>query len=184
MEPVPGLERFFDAAERLVADQGPGAAAFAGIGDHLRTLAADSTLIDGARLDALHQASAQATILGHGPKGSTLMLACFSAEAATPVHNHNSWGVICVIRGRDRHMLWARQDDASQPGQAELRIMETRELGPGDVVWFPDTPGDIHSQQGIGGAAWELVYFGRDPNARPRLYFDPARGRVEQRAAV
>jgi hypothetical protein len=42
----------------------------------------------------------------------------------------------------------------------------------------------IHSQQGIGEAAWELVYFGRHPNARPRLYFDPASGRVEERAAV
>jgi predicted metal-dependent enzyme (double-stranded beta helix superfamily) len=184
MKPVSGLERFFDAAERLVADHGPVPTTFERIGDHLRTLAADPTLIDEARLQALHQASAQATILGHGPKGSTLMLGRFTAEAPTPVHNHNSWGVICVIRGRDRHIRWARQDDGSEPGQAELRIMETRELGPGDVAWFPDAPGDIHSQQGIGEAAWELVYFGRDPNARPRLYFDPLHGRVEQRAAV
>jgi predicted metal-dependent enzyme (double-stranded beta helix superfamily) len=184
MEPVSGLERFFDAAERLVADHGPAPTTFERIGDHLRRLAADPTLIDKVRLKALHQASAQATILGHGPKGSTLMLGRFTAEAPTPVHNHNSWGVICVIRGRDRHVLWARQDDGSQPGQAELRIMETRELGPGDVAWFPDAPGDIHSQQGIGEAAWELVYFGRDPNARQRLYFDPYRGRVEERAAV
>ena len=165
MEPVSGLEPFFDAAERLVADHGPAPATFERIGDHLRRLAADPTLIDTARLQALHQASAQATILGHGPKGSTLMLGRFGAEAPTPVHNHNSWGVICVIRGRDRHVLWARQDDGSQPGQAELRITETRELGPGDIAWFPDRPGDIHSQQGIGEAAWELVYFGRDPNA-------------------
>jgi predicted metal-dependent enzyme (double-stranded beta helix superfamily) len=184
MEPGSGLERFFDAAERLVADHGPGPRTFALIGDHLRALAADPTLIDDARLDALHQASAQATILGRGPKGSTLMLGRFSAEAPTPVHSHNSWGVICVIRGRDRHTRWARQDDGSQSGQAEIRIIETRELGPGDVAWFPDAPGDIHSQQGIGEAAWELVYFGRDPNARPRLYFDPDRGRVEERAAV
>ena len=184
MEPVSGLERFFDAAERLVADHGPGPATFERIGHHLRALAADPNLIAKARLDALHQASAQATILGHGPKGSTLMLGRFSAEAPTPVHNHNSWGVICVIRGHDRHILWGRQDDGSQPGQAELRIIETRELGPGDVAWFPDVPGDIHSQQGIGEAAWELVYFGRDPNARRRLYFDPDRGRVEERAAV
>jgi hypothetical protein len=42
----------------------------------------------------------------------------------------------------------------------------------------------IHSQQGIGELAWELVYFGRDPNVRPRLYFDPEKGRVEERAAV
>ena len=184
MEPGSGLEPFFDAAERLAADHGPGATAFAQIGEHLRTLAADPTLIDDVRLRALHQASAQATILGHGPKGSTLMLGRFAAEAPTPVHNHNSWGVICVIRGRDRHIVWARQDDGSRLGQAELRIVGTRELEPGDVAWFPDVPGDIHSQQGIGEAAWELVYFGRDPNARPRLYFDPDHGRVEERSAV
>jgi predicted metal-dependent enzyme (double-stranded beta helix superfamily) len=184
MEPVSGLEPFFDAAERLVADLGPVPAAFAQIGEHLRTLSTDQTLIDQSRLDRLHQSSAQATILGRGPKGSTLMLGRFSAEAPTPVHNHNSWGVMCVIRGRDRHVLWARHDDGSQPGQANLRIVETRELGPGDVTWFPDVPGDIHSQQGIDEAAWELVYFGRDPMARRRLYFDPDHGRVEERAAV
>ena len=184
MERVSGLERFFDAAERLVADHGPGAATFAGIGDHLRELAADPTLIVKARLDALHQARAQATILGHGPAGSTLMLGRFSAESPTPVHNHNSWGVLCVVRGRDRHIVWRRQDDGSKVGRAQLEIIETRELAPGDVAWFPDVPGDIHSQQGIGEAAWELVYFGRDPNARPRMYFDPETGRVEERAAV
>jgi len=184
MEPAPGFERFFDTAERLVADLGPTPAAFARLGDLLRILAADRTLIDESRLGALHQTSAQATILGHGPTGSTLMLSRFSAEAPTPVHNHNSWGVLCVVRGRDRHILWRRQDDGRQAGQAQLQIIETRELDPGDVAWFPDVPADIHSQQGIGEAVWELVYFGRDPNARPRLYFEPDTGRVEERPAI
>jgi predicted metal-dependent enzyme (double-stranded beta helix superfamily) len=182
--PAAGLEQFFDRAERLVAHLGPSPVAFARIGDLLRIVAANAALLDESRLAALHHSSAQATILGHGPRGSTLMLGRFSAEAPTPVHNHNSWGVLCVIRGRDRHILWARQDDGSQVDKAQVRIIQTRELGPGDVAWFPEVPGDIHSQQGIGEAAWELVYFGRDPNARPRLYFDPDTGRVEQRAAV
>lgn len=184
MELTGDLERFFEAAEQLVVDHGQSPATFARIGDLLRILAADRDLIDQTRLDALHQSSAQAAILGHGAMGSTLMLGRFSAEAATPVHNHNSWGVVCVLRGRDRHILWARQDDGSRPGEAQLRIIETRELNPGDVAWFPDVPGDIHSQQGIGETAWELVYFGRDPMALPRLYFDPDRGRVEERAAL
>jgi predicted metal-dependent enzyme (double-stranded beta helix superfamily) len=184
MEPAAGLQGFFETAEQLVADQGPSAGAFRRVGDLLRIVAAERALLDESKFGALHQSSAQATILGHGPKGSTLMLGRFSAEAPTPVHNHNSWGVLCVMRGRDRHILWARQDDGSRPEQAQLRIIETRELGPGDVAWFPDVPGDIHSQQGIGEAAWELVYFGRDPMALPRLYFDPESGRVEERAAV
>src|SRR5436305_4421139 len=169
MEPVAGFERFFDTAERLVADLGPAPAAFGRLGDILRMLAADRALIDESKLGALHQSSAQATILGYGPTGSTLMLSRFSAEAPTPVHNHNSWGVLCVIRGRDRHILWAREDDGSTAGRARLRVVETRELGPGDTLWFPDAPGDIHSQQGIGGDAWELAYFARDPTTRSRL---------------
>jgi predicted metal-dependent enzyme (double-stranded beta helix superfamily) len=184
VEPALRLARFFDSADRLVADHGPNPAAFSRIGDLLRTLAADRIVNDESELGALHRSSAQATILGHGPKGSTLMLGRFSPAAPTPVHNHNSWGVICVISGRDRHVLWARQDEGSQPGQASLRIIQTRELGPGDIAWFPDVPGDIHSQQGIGAVASELVFFGRDPNARPRLYFDPDSGRIEERAAI
>src|SRR2546421_12004359 len=147
MEPAAGFERFFDTAERLVADLGPTPAAFARLGDLLRILAADRTLIDESRLGALHQTSAQATILGRGPTGSTLMLGRFSAEAPTPVHNHNSWGVLCVMRGRDRHILWRRQDDGQQAVQAQLQIIETLALDPGDVALFPAIPGGLYRQQ-------------------------------------
>ena len=184
MTPASGFEQFLRTAEDLLAKHGPGADTFARVGSLLRPLAADPMLIDPARLAALHDSSAGFSILGHGNGGSTLMLARFRADAPTPVHNHNSWGVICVIRGRDRHILWAREDDGSQPGQARVRVVESRELGPGDVAWFPDPPADIHSQQGIGGDAWELVYFARDPTTGSRLYFDPERERVEERAPV
>ena len=184
MKSEPGLEQFFRAAEDLLAEQGPGAEMFARVGTLLRPLAADPNLIDPSRLAALHDSSAGFTILGHGQGGSTLMLARFPADAPTPVHNHTSWGVICVIRGRDRHLLWAREDDGSRPGRARLRVIDSRELGPGAIAWFPDAPGDIHSQQGIGGDAWELVYFARDPTTRARLYFDPEHERVEERSPV
>ena len=177
------LEQFLGAAEALVAKHGPGPDAFGRIETLLRPFAADPTLVDSPRLAELHNSTAGFTILGQGIGGSTLMLARFIPDAPTPVHNHNSWGVICVIRGRDRHILWARQDDGSVPGRARLRVVESRELGPGDTLWFPDAPHDIHSQQGLGGDAWELAYFARDPTTRPRLYFDPDHGLVEERAA-
>jgi predicted metal-dependent enzyme (double-stranded beta helix superfamily) len=184
VEPESSLAVFFRAAEGLVTEHGPGPAAFARIGNLLRPLAADPTLVDAPRLAALHDSTAGFGILGRDNRGSTLMLARFSAEAPTPVHNHNSWGVICLIRGRDRHTLWAREDDGARQGRARLRVVESRELGPGDTAWIPAAPADIHSQQGIGGDAWELVYFERDPTTQPRLYFDPDRGLVEERAPV
>ena len=107
------------------------------------------------------------------PDGTlALMLARFPHESETPIHNHNSWGVVCVVAGRDRYVTWQRLDDASRAGHAQVRVASERVLDPGDVVHFADSPEDIHSQQGVGAPVWELVFFGRDPNVKPRLYFD------------
>jgi hypothetical protein len=182
--PPSRLASFFERAERLTAAAGPTPESFGRIGGWLRDLSRDPGLIDEAKLAALHQSAAGFTILGRGPTGSTLMLARFPPEAPTPIHNHNSWAVLCVIRGRDRHIQWAREDDGSVPGHARVRPLESRELGPGDTAWLPPPPGDLHSQQGIDQPSWEFVYFGRDPNAAPRLYFDADHGLVEERSPV
>jgi hypothetical protein len=57
-------------------------------------------------------------------------------------------------------------------------VAETKELGAGEIEFIDDPPRDIHRQQGIGGHVFELVLFGRDPDATPRTYFDPETGAV------
>ena len=102
------------------------------------------------------------------------MLARFPPDRATPIHDHGTWGLLCVARGTDRYVHWERLDDGSQTGHAELQIAFERTLGPGDVVSWLDPPGDIHSQQGHDGeTAFELVFFGRNPMSSVRHYFDP-----------
>jgi predicted metal-dependent enzyme (double-stranded beta helix superfamily) len=172
-----------DVAE-LLAVAPLNAETFASIGALLRRLAADPDLVTGAHLDALHGTGAAATIIARHPAGPVLMLARFPQEAPTPVHNHNSWGVACVVSGRDEYVRWERLDDGADAGAATVRAAETLELGHGDVVWFGEPPDDIHSQQGIGEAAWELVLFGRDPDAQPRAYFNPKTGSVTQARAT
>jgi len=169
---------FMAEAASLVAERGAGPAAYAEIGAMLGRLAARGDLVDGERLAGLHDSSAAAAIIGRHEDGSVLMLARFPQEAPTPVHNHNSWGVLRVLRGRDRYERWTRMDDGAEAGRADLRLEEEVALAPGDVVWFDGPPGDLHAQQGIGAPVWELVYFGRDPNAAPRAYFDPSTGAV------
>ena len=113
-----------------------------------------------------------------------LMLARFPHESETPIHNHHSWGVVCVVAGRDRYVSWQRLDDASRAGHAHVRVAWERVLDAGDVVHFADGPGDIHSQQGVGAPVWELVFFGRDPNVKPRLYFDAKEQTVRAAPAI
>jgi nitrilase len=176
------MDDFFEQAAAAVARTGPGNEAFAAVGDLLRGLAAKADLVapeaTRAGLRTLHGSGAASTILGEGADGSVLMLARFPSDAPTPVHNHNSWGVVCVLEGRDRYLSWRRLDDGSDPGHARVELAEERELGPLDVVWFDPPPQDIHSQQGIGGDVWELVYFGANPNLAPRAYFEPDTGTV------
>lgn len=163
-------------ASRLLAAGGPTAANRTAIADEIRRLGAEYLPRDTASLASLHGSGAAATVLARAPEGPVLMLARFPADAPTPVHNHNSWGIVCVIAGRDRYLRWTRLDDGSDPDRARLVVAETKELGPGDTEFIDDPPGDIHSQQGIDGPVWELVLFGRDPDAAPRTYFEPETG--------
>lgn len=178
----PAVQAFVEAAEALVARDRFGSAA-ALICERLRELGQDPDILE-AELATLHGSGAAATAIGRGRAGSVLMLARFLPDAETPVHNHNTWGVVCVVRGRDRYRRWERLDDGSDPHHARLQLAEERELAAGEVITFGAPPHDIHSQQGIGEAAWELVYFGNDPNAQPRSYFDTAAGTVRQASAM
>jgi predicted metal-dependent enzyme (double-stranded beta helix superfamily) len=171
-------------AVHILEARGETPEAFEAIGARLRELAAQPDLLSEEGYEGLHGSGAGFQIIARDPSGPVLMLARFPAGAPTPVHNHNSWGVACVARGRDRYVRWERMDDGSEPGRADLRLAEQRDLGPGDVVWFGEPPEDIHSQQGVGEAVWELVFFGRDPNAVPRSYFDPKVGVVTSAPAT
>lgn len=170
-------EAFVADAQALLRRLGATDAGFAAVAERLRRLAAEPSILDRAELAGLH-GSAGATILCEGADGSALMLACFPPEEQTPVHNHNSWGIVCVVRGTDRYLRWEREDDGSDPARARLRMADERTLRTGEVLWFHEPPHDIHSQQGIDAPAWELVYFGRNPNTLPRAYFDPEAGMV------
>lgn len=176
---------FVRDAERILDIHGPTPAGFDAIGDRLRNLGRQPGLITDEHLESLHGSGSSATILVESnDHHCALMLARFPAEAPTPVHDHNSWGVACVVRGRDRYLRWERHDDGADPHHADVRLAEERVLETGDVVWFGPPPHDIHSQQGIGDAAWELVFFGTNPNTRPRAYYDPESGYVEHAPAT
>jgi predicted metal-dependent enzyme (double-stranded beta helix superfamily) len=154
------------AAMEALAREGQTPRGFAAVGELLRELSKEPSLLSHQRMRELHGSAASAATIARGDGGEILMLARFPHEAPTPIHNHNSWGVICIVRGRDRHTAWTRDGDGS------VVRGEDRVLDEGDVFWFGPPPDDIHSQQGIGDAAWELVFFGHDPDASPRTYYD------------
>ena len=165
-------------AQRVLGDQGPNERTFPLGVDCLRALGQAAGLKEHVHLRPLHQGTAAGNVLAsQGRHGITLFLARLGPEALTPVHDHGTWGIAYVFEGRDRYLRWSRQDKTGDPGRVPLRLEYERILAPGDTEWFVP-PGDIHSQQGEGGYAWELILFGKDITQFPRRYFDPHTGRV------
>jgi predicted metal-dependent enzyme (double-stranded beta helix superfamily) len=122
-------------------------------------------------MSALHHGTATFTVLQTDPDGLTLMLARFTPEE-TPVHDHSSWGVACVVNGRDRYRHWQLEPSG------EVKVKFELVLEPGSFVTWLDPPGDIHSQQGIDGDAIELVLFGKNVTTIERNYFDAETGKA------
>jgi predicted metal-dependent enzyme (double-stranded beta helix superfamily) len=139
-----------------------------------RLLAEESrrpAFVPDAGMQSLHGSDSTFTILQSDEDGLTLMLARFPSYQETPVHDHGSWGVACVVQGRDRYRHFRMVD-------GKVSLLYEKELEPGSFVTWPGPPDDIHSQQGIGEAALELVLFGKDVTRIPRHYHDLETGQV------
>src|SRR5919205_837727 len=116
------IAEFIAEVKELVPPDGsdPGPAGRERIGAALKRLALNPDILAATGLPTQRQGTHGMDIRGgeihKEPNGTlALMLARFPHESETPVHNHNSWGVVCVVRGRDRYVHWKRLDDGSQP---------------------------------------------------------------------
>lgn len=181
----PALIRAFHERALVLLDREDTNAARQKIAHLLRELSRRPDILPAVELERLHDAGTTATILHQGPGGrGALMLLRLPSERATPIHNHHSWGVACVVQGTNRYWRWERLDDLQDPDRAEVRLVEVFEHGPGEYAMWGDPPQDLHAQQGVGEAAYEFVFFGRNPNLQPRSYFDPETGVITHAAAT
>jgi predicted metal-dependent enzyme (double-stranded beta helix superfamily) len=113
----------------------------------------------------------------HAEPDNTLIVSVsqFSHEKPTPVHTHNTWGVLCGYKGEDQYVQYDRVDDGSREGYAELKEVVNRTISRGDAVWWLNYPHDIHQQQALGDEpSWELLLMGKSTSGIERLHFDPA----------
>jgi len=142
------------------------------VGRLLAEASAEPGFIPQTQMGSLHGGEATSAVLQTDPDGLTLMLSKFSPQKETPVHDHNSWGIACIVQGTDRYRHWHHDDEG------RLKILYEKELGPGSFVTWLDPPHDIHSQQGVGEPALELVLFGKNVMTIARNYYNPETGEV------
>jgi predicted metal-dependent enzyme (double-stranded beta helix superfamily) len=171
MHETTSIDAFMEEARKLLAD-GATDERLGQIGRRLAEVGRDPGFVAASDMRQMHGSDSSFHVLRSDPDGLTLVLGRFSAKAETPVHDHNCWGVACVIKGRDHYRHWQIGDGG------RVRILYERELEPGSFVTWLDPPRDIHSQQGIGDPALELILFGKNAMTMPRRYYNPETGEV------
>jgi len=173
--------RLFAETKRILLEHGISHKGMQEIQMLLSRFAGDAEMKEHPSFAELERSGAALKVIDSlGDDDLTLVAGRFPAGHATPIHDHTTWGVACVVRGRDRYIHWERLDAGDLPEAARLQKQFERVLERGDCVYWFDPPGDIHSQQGEGETALELVLFGKNPQVAARHTYDPETGEIKQ----
>jgi predicted metal-dependent enzyme (double-stranded beta helix superfamily) len=98
--------------------------------------------------------------------------------AQTPVHDHLAWGLVGLFRGTQDEDVFTRHDDGSHEEEADLTVIESRALQPGDFYeLLPET--DIHRVRTTSDVtSVSLHLLGIDNGCIWRHRFEPETGKV------
>jgi predicted metal-dependent enzyme (double-stranded beta helix superfamily) len=102
---------------------------------------------------------------------AVFVLSWLPNRGTTP-HNHKTWAVVVGMEGQEQEVNWARLDDGSKPGYAELKRSGEQVMTAGEVArCYPE---HIHSVWNVGsGVSMSLHTYGRHINYTGRSQFDP-----------
>jgi predicted metal-dependent enzyme (double-stranded beta helix superfamily) len=93
-------------------------------------------------------------------------------DRGTLPHDHGTWAVVVGVDGPERNEFWARTDDRSRPGHAELKKVGKKVCEAGDILAMP--AGTIHSVWNeTDRVTVSLHIYGKHVNFTGRSQFDP-----------
>lgn len=110
----------------------------------------------------------------HQEPNLLVMSAVFLPGQGTPVHDHTVWGMYGVLENETEDTRYARVDDGSRPGYAELRAIETRRVKAGEVMISYPPDNDIHRVHNVTEKPTiEIHVYGADLAKLERHVYDP-----------
>jgi predicted metal-dependent enzyme (double-stranded beta helix superfamily) len=169
------LERFLDDMRRLSSKDRDEPRLLSTLGPLVQRFALRRSWLDPRHYEADSDQGFGVHMLHEEPDHT---LAVFAASwlpgRGTPPHDHGTWGIVVGVDGPERNVFWARVDDGSKSGYAELRQAEERVVGPGEVLAMP--AGTIHSVRNDSEQiTLSLHVYGKHVNFTQRSQFDPDR---------
>ncbi len=167
------LRDFVIAVTRLLSDQPTERALLPVVADHLRRLVASDTWLPDAWSTASSEQYCQYLLHCDPLERFCVVSFVWGPGQSTPIHDHRTWGVIGMLRGRERSTRYQRDRNTGR-----LIEGETKELLTGDIEFVSPRLGDIHrvcNAQDREPSISVHVY-GANIGAVKRHLFDPQTG--------
>jgi predicted metal-dependent enzyme (double-stranded beta helix superfamily) len=169
------VEEFAREVERIMADAPDRATAVQEIEPLLARLMERPDLLDERYRVVTPEGRTRYTYYHSADGRLTVGGPVFEPGHPTVVHNHNTWGVIGIYRGKQRTTRYRRVDDGTTPGRAELVQTSDEVLGPGSI-YFLLPPDDIHRIEAVDGPSLSVHVLGVDLRQQYRQFFDVEAG--------
>ncbi len=98
----------------------------------------------------------------------TVQIVVFAPGTVSTIHNHGTWGVVAVLKGQEKNIIWKRIPDTEFADKIEQAGELT--LFPGDIISL--TPNAIHSVEAIGNEPTVTFNIYGETRMRERFEFD------------
>ena len=101
----------------------------------------------------------------------TVQTVTFISGTQSNIHNHGTWGIVAVLKGKEKNTIWKRNPTAEYPDKIEPagEII----LTPGDIVSF--APGAIHSVEAVSDEPTVTFNLYGETKSKERFAFDTVR---------
>lgn len=95
----------------------------------------------------------------------------------TPIHDHLTWALVGVYRGREKESIFRRIDDNRNEKMAKLEVVSEKVNGPGYITVLGER--GIHRVDNpFEEAAWTIHIYGKDIGNVERHSYDPVSGEI------
>lgn len=101
----------------------------------------------------------------------TVQTVNFTPGTQSNIHNHGTWGIVGVLKGKEKNTIWKRNPTAEHPDKIEPS--QEIILNPGDIVSF--APGAIHSVEAISDEPTITFNLYGETKSKERFVFDTVR---------
>ncbi len=98
----------------------------------------------------------------------TIQTVTFTPGTQSNIHNHGTWGIVAILKGKEKNKIWKRNPNAEYPDKIEAS--EEIILNPGDIVSF--SPGAIHSVEAVSDEPTVTFNLYGETTSKERFEFD------------